>query len=201
MKKIILLILFFSISSFAEEEIRVSLEQETYQSLHQTVFYFKKSGIRRWQNSNLFGRDSDFRLGEMFLAGQIDKDEMFKKVKQALIHYQAMDARLKKENKSINDLVTALPHQRVLRVNQFIVSETDESYKGLYEMVKNLLAREAILLQGVHVFPSEDKIDHIQKQKLIRTAPFKSGSKCSLMGDENVCHVGKFGVLVLKAVK
>ena len=189
MKYLVSVFLFFSVLAIADNEYRLSLEQELYQTPHQVVFFVNKHQIKRWQNSNLFSDGLDQRLGEMFLSGSIEREKVYQELKSAYEHYLKVDQQLKKNKKSFNDLAKVRPHQKTLRVNQFIVVEGDEYYAKLRNLVSELLKKDALITDGANADLNNDRVDFYKSQKVVRAAPFKVAATCKNYGEKSVVRL------------
>jgi len=196
--KIIFLTLLFSLTAFAQEEVRLSYEKSENQAMNQVVFFVKKNEIRKWQNSNTFSSPTDVKLGEMKLLVKPGSNNAYDRLVVILKHFEDMDAKLKDAGKKWNDLVpTPRPHAIIAKINNYLIPEDSVHNKEIMEIMSTLLKEKTELIEGVELVKSNKEIQTYKDNKVLKSEVFIQPFHCDRSEKTQVCHIKKWGSLNL----
>ena len=196
MKKIIFCFL-FSVSAFAaDDEIRLSYQVSQNQEINQVVFFVKTDQIKKWQNSNVFSPGTDVKLGEMKVTASEAVKTAHARLKVILAHYEEQEQKLKKVNKSWNDLVSKSgPHATIVRINKYLIPEDSVYNKEVSELMQKLLGEKTTVVEGIELVKANKEIQYFKDSKVTKTESFLQPFYCERAEKTQLCHVKNWGSL------
>jgi hypothetical protein len=196
MKKLILCFL-FSVSAFAaDDEVRLSYQVSQSQEINQVVFFVKADQIKRWQNSNFFSPGTDVKLGEMKVIASENIKTAYARLKVILAHYEEQEQKLKKVNKTWNDLVSkAGPHATIVKINKYLIPEDSVYNKEVSELMQKLLGEKTSVTEGVELVKANKEIQYFKDSKVTKTESFLHPFYCERGEKTQLCHVKNWGSL------
>lgn len=191
----LLILIFFSISTFAAEEIRLSYQVSKNESLNQVVFFVQATQIKRWQNSNYFSGGNDVRLGEMKFVDNKSSEQTYARLKVILAHFEEMDQKLKKVKKSWNEMVKEGPHATIVQINNYKIPDDSTYNKEVSELMQKLLKEKTSLVEGIELVKTNKSINYVKDSKVFKTENFVQPFYCEKVQSGQICHIKKWGTL------
>jgi hypothetical protein len=120
----------------------------------------------------------------------------YSRLKVILAHFEEMDQKMKKVNKSWNDLVeNPGPHATIVHINKFKIPSDSTYSKEVGELMQKLLNEKTSIIEGVELVKTNKEIQYYKDSKVTKKESFLLPFHCDQGEKSRLCHVKSWGSL------